>query len=803
MGIKLNPLTGDFYIESGVRSVNGDTGPIVVLDAGDVGADPAGTAQTLFDILGEKYVRTTRFAIISSGTSGSVTLPSNSTVILDDFGGTTDAILSQVISGKPSYKTPQTSAGALIATSFDSSGNYILTGTPSSYPIAIVYRVRQTLENFDSTSSDIIGTTNFQDPIAGVNTQVIFNDNGNFGADSGLTFDKTTKKLTNTITALAATTATSHLLENSTAATTGSRIQVSPAIQWSGRGWKTNSVAASQSVDYRTFVTPVTATINPLAQWNLQHSVNGGAYTTGLSYIDKVQDGVDVGLFTAAGFQKITGANSSTVGTLQNLDIVNSGSRSHLTFRFGSTIQGAISTHSDGSMTLRSAGSGRIINFEVGSGIESTNLIAQIYTGGLYCSYAGYFGGVLTGGSADTNATAKLSSYGSFAVKGTHFNAIANLTETETMAYADPAGANVCLGTPTECSTYVSQGTCNTHTGVGCSWFSGNSCSGATGTDSGTCIGQGAGCVWEEVSCSGANNTDQTTCESQDDAYSGNCLWNTSTCPAIGDEGTCNGTTGCSWSTTCSGSPDQTTCTNNGCSWNFSDCTTDFLDEGSCNAQAGCSWNGSSCDGQYNTSCTGDTCTGNLCTGNYNNGNCIGTFGATCQGTANCGNLTDDGSVVCAAESGCTWTTGITLTLPAQTVANRSNTSRVYMIMNIGTSGSVTVIPNPSDSPTSTINGASSVTLSTQYSQVFLHHHNITTTCTGFTSQSSCQAQSGCTWNPLTCGSFVTEGSCNVESGCSWNFGTEACEGTYGGSGGDCSGTYISSRKWFVHNRIT
>lgn len=107
--------------------------------------------------LEDKYVRTTRFATISSGTTGTITLPPNSTVVLNDFGGTTDAVTSQISGGRPTYTSAVTSLGAVVATTFDTSANYTLSDTPSSYPIAILYRVQQFLKDFDSTSSDIVG----------------------------------------------------------------------------------------------------------------------------------------------------------------------------------------------------------------------------------------------------------------------------------------------------------------------------------------------------------------------------------------------------------------------------------------------------------------------------------------------------------------------------------------------------------------------------------------------------------------------------------------------------------------------
>lgn len=104
-----------------------------------------------------KYVRTTRFAIISSGTSGTITKPANSTIILDDFGGTVDAVVSTASGGRPTYASALTSGNVPVGTTFDSSGNYTLSAAPSAYPIAIVYRVQQALKDFDPTSSDIVG----------------------------------------------------------------------------------------------------------------------------------------------------------------------------------------------------------------------------------------------------------------------------------------------------------------------------------------------------------------------------------------------------------------------------------------------------------------------------------------------------------------------------------------------------------------------------------------------------------------------------------------------------------------------
>lgn len=111
-----------------------------------------------FKAIEGKYVRATRFASVSAGT-GTVAIPANNTVILDDFGGTVDAVVSEVSGGKPTYVSAKTAAGAIISTTFDASGNYVLSGTPTSYPVAIVYRTRCTLVNFDNSAADIIDST--------------------------------------------------------------------------------------------------------------------------------------------------------------------------------------------------------------------------------------------------------------------------------------------------------------------------------------------------------------------------------------------------------------------------------------------------------------------------------------------------------------------------------------------------------------------------------------------------------------------------------------------------------------------
>jgi len=573
-------------------------------------------------------------------------------------------------------------------------------------------------------------------------------------------------------------------LKNKNLATATSTAQASAAIEWEAQGWKTNSVAGSQVVKFRQYNLPIQGTTSPLGNLKTEYSINGSAYTTLFELLTTSVDGVVFPLARMGAIESSVN-NSSSIGTLQNVLLTNpSGSKTNIGFKFGSVIKAGFGIDAGGAIDYR----GLQHNFYSGSTAESGLVSAIISQSGIYNYGNSWNAGVVTAGSSDTGATARLSSYGGFAGKGVLVTGATYTYGDEMVVYGDGSAAFECSGTATACNTYLSEGTCNAHSLAGCSWFAGNPCSSFSGTTESTCESN-SGCTWVEASCSTANNTDQTTCENQDDAYGGNCSWDTSTCPAIIDESTCNGTTGCSWSDLCSGYGDQSSCEANSCTWNFSDCSTSFFDESSCNAQSGCSWDGATCNGQYNTSCTGGACSGNLCSGNYATGDCSGTYGTICQGTASCSNLTDDGEVACEAEAGCNWLSGATYTLPSSNVANRGNVSRFYYTKNIGTTGNITVLPGAGDTLESAISLAPDDAL-------LIHHYTRLGNCSTFTTEGTC-TPSGCSWFAYTCGSFADESTCNAQSGfgCSWD--GYSCEGTYTGPAGSCSGSYSISSKWY------
>ena len=98
------------------------------------------------------------------------------------------------------------------------------------------------------------------------------------GTAAVLTGNAFTGANTLTLNALGTTPTPALSLINTTAAAAGSQ-QVSPSVIWSGRGWKTNATAGSQTVEFRSHLLPVQGAANPTADLVFQSSINGGAFT--------------------------------------------------------------------------------------------------------------------------------------------------------------------------------------------------------------------------------------------------------------------------------------------------------------------------------------------------------------------------------------------------------------------------------------------------------------------------------------------------------------------------------------------
>ena len=107
---------------------------------------PAGM-KGVIDVIGNKTVKAQFFATIGSGTTnGTISKPAGSgadvSFVMDEWGTATDALLSLMENGKPTFISPKNAAGNTITTSFDTDGNYTFSDTPSpagSHALIYVY----------------------------------------------------------------------------------------------------------------------------------------------------------------------------------------------------------------------------------------------------------------------------------------------------------------------------------------------------------------------------------------------------------------------------------------------------------------------------------------------------------------------------------------------------------------------------------------------------------------------------------------------------------------------------------------
>jgi len=101
-----------------------------------------------------KKVKATFFATIGAGaTSGTVSKPAGAGAdvdfVMDEWGTATDALLSTLANGKPTFRSPEDSEGNIITTTFNTAGEFSFSGTPDpADAVALVYVYTCLLGNF-------------------------------------------------------------------------------------------------------------------------------------------------------------------------------------------------------------------------------------------------------------------------------------------------------------------------------------------------------------------------------------------------------------------------------------------------------------------------------------------------------------------------------------------------------------------------------------------------------------------------------------------------------------------------------
>jgi len=486
---------------------------------------------------------------------------------------------------------------------------------------------------------------------------------------------------------------------------------------------------------------------------------------------------------TWTGVQEISLATSnSSPNTTRHIKLSNTGSYTWIDGYFSGTIRTAIGMNSSGGIDAYTSGGNGFAFYSGNSGLTSNSLYSYNYPsyfyhgGNIQAAGNGMFGGrVGAGTGSSTTPTSFLQVAGGTALKVKRVTASQSLDDTATQWLADATNASACSGTPsqTACSTYTASGqaTCESH--LPCTWYAGSSCS-AFDNESGmsSCSGT-SGCSVVTSSCSGY---DQSSCEANDDAYGGSCAWTlgSNTCSSYTDTSSCNGASPCYANTS-------------------GDCST--LSDGggdgtSCATQPECSYDSGSgaCSGTYFTSCDGDNSTYS-CTGTYNTGSCTGTYGASCSGTVTCASYGSSGA--CAAETGCSWSSVLNLTLPDGDTCP----DRTYWIYNDSSGGAdVVIIPYSAQ----TVNNTSSYTLAAYKDKVQLAYFKKTYACNNYTSAGTC-TPTGCSIVNAYCSYNSGDGSCTGDSGsvCSaHNSDQSGCEAQQYFS--YCDGTEVQSRNWYV-----
>jgi hypothetical protein len=83
------------------------------------------------------------YELITSGLSGTVTLPTGASIISNQYPSGGDCFISKTdqTTQRPIEEIAREISGEIINASLDINGNYVLTGTPKEYPVAIIYQI--------------------------------------------------------------------------------------------------------------------------------------------------------------------------------------------------------------------------------------------------------------------------------------------------------------------------------------------------------------------------------------------------------------------------------------------------------------------------------------------------------------------------------------------------------------------------------------------------------------------------------------------------------------------------------------
>lgn len=193
--------------------------------------------NTRLTILEEQYELVEYYYTVTSGTTGTVTIPIGYTIETDRFPNGIDAIVAKEgTDGRPTDEAVYTNLGVIISTTLATNGNYVLSGIPSGYNVCIVYYLKGKRKYRDSLllsnlieSSEYI--TNTHNKLVGLD----YASSGHTGFQAALTNPVTGTGTTNKLTKFTGTS----IIGNSNIEDTGTVVKI-PVVANIGDGGTTN-----------------------------------------------------------------------------------------------------------------------------------------------------------------------------------------------------------------------------------------------------------------------------------------------------------------------------------------------------------------------------------------------------------------------------------------------------------------------------------------------------------------------------------------------------------------------------------
>lgn len=185
---------------------------------------------TLENVLNEYEI----YYSVVSGTSGTITYPAGSTLVLGEYAGQNAIVTVLDANGRPIDQAAKTAAGAVITATLGVGGSYTLSGAPSAYPVGLVYQIRcSTKDSSNVPLASIIDVTQVQGTMAKQDANSVAITGGTINSVSiGATTASTGRFTTVTAAGLIYSTLNGFKFPDGTVQTTSASLEAGPAFTY-------------------------------------------------------------------------------------------------------------------------------------------------------------------------------------------------------------------------------------------------------------------------------------------------------------------------------------------------------------------------------------------------------------------------------------------------------------------------------------------------------------------------------------------------------------------------------------------